>query len=151
MTGSTSADQADNSGPLEKRLVSKNWSVRANAYDELTKMCMDAQVDSKAAFFGEYAGEFKTYLKDSNPGALEKALTTLEAFLQKAKGQVVVEHQNGIIDMLVEKCLSHAKPVIKNKGTECLLLLFECTESFDDCVDTLNNLANNKNVKVSDL
>lgn len=40
--GATAADKADNSGPLEKRIVSKNWSVRANAYDELTKMSKDA-------------------------------------------------------------------------------------------------------------
>lgn len=25
----------DNSGPIEERLVSKNWSVRATAFDEL--------------------------------------------------------------------------------------------------------------------
>jgi hypothetical protein len=33
--GPTAAEKADNSGPLNERLVSKNWSVRANAYDEL--------------------------------------------------------------------------------------------------------------------
>lgn len=31
----TAADTADKSGPLEERLVSKNWSVRAGAFDEL--------------------------------------------------------------------------------------------------------------------
>lgn len=31
----TTANMADNSGPLEERLVSKNWSVRATAFDEL--------------------------------------------------------------------------------------------------------------------
>ena len=38
----SSAETADNSGPLEKRLLSKNWSVRAGAYDELTKLSTDA-------------------------------------------------------------------------------------------------------------
>jgi hypothetical protein len=28
---------ADNSGPLEERVVSKNWSVRATAFEELTQ------------------------------------------------------------------------------------------------------------------
>ena len=37
--GKTAAESADNSGPIEDRLVSKNWSVRANAFDELNKMC----------------------------------------------------------------------------------------------------------------
>ncbi len=31
----SSAEVADKSGPLEERLVSKNWSVRADAFGEL--------------------------------------------------------------------------------------------------------------------
>jgi len=34
--GASTAEKADNSGPLEKRIVSKNWSTRALAYEELT-------------------------------------------------------------------------------------------------------------------
>ena len=83
--GPSSAEQADNSGPLEKRIVSKNWSVRAGAFDELLKKCTDATVNSKEAFFDEFAGMFKTFLKDNNPGALEKALDTLDMFLQKVR------------------------------------------------------------------
>jgi len=33
--GATAADKADNSGPLEERTISKNWSTRAAAFDEL--------------------------------------------------------------------------------------------------------------------
>ena len=29
-------NEADNSGPIDQRLASKNWSIRAKAYDELT-------------------------------------------------------------------------------------------------------------------
>ena len=54
--GPTAAEKADNSGPLEKRIVSKNWSVRANAYDELTKMSKDSQPGSKADFFRDHIG-----------------------------------------------------------------------------------------------
>jgi len=32
--GATAADKADNSGPLEERLIAKNWSTRAAAFDE---------------------------------------------------------------------------------------------------------------------
>ena len=42
--GKTSAESADNSGPLEKRMVSKNWSVRAGAYEELTNKCADPNI-----------------------------------------------------------------------------------------------------------
>ena len=75
--GKTAAESADNTGPLEKRIVSKNWSVRANAYEELTKLCSDSTRGSKADHFKDHAGSWKDYLKDSNPGALEKALTCL--------------------------------------------------------------------------
>ena len=51
--------------------------------------------------------------------------------------------------MLVEKCVGHAKPVIKNKALEILSLIFEVSESFDDSVDTLNTLLKHKNIKVS--
>ena len=37
--GPSAADLADNSGPLEERLVHKNWSVKAKAYDELMAIC----------------------------------------------------------------------------------------------------------------
>ena len=114
--GASSAEQADNSGPLEKRMVSKNWSVRANAYEELTTMCRNAERGSKAQFFRDHVDQWKVYLKDVNPGALEKALTCLEAFLDKIHKSLLVEHQNGILALLVEKGLGHAKPIIKTKS-----------------------------------
>lgn len=53
--GPTAAETADNSGPLDKRIVSKNWSVRAGAYEELTKMSAEAE-SGKAAFFQDFCG-----------------------------------------------------------------------------------------------
>ena len=76
-------------------------------------------------------------MKDSNPGALEKALNCFECFLDKIHKSILAEAQNGILMMLVEKCLGHAKPVIKNKAIECMLLMFEVSESFEDSVETL--------------
>jgi len=52
--------------------------------------------------------------------------------------------------MLVEKCLAHAKPVIVKKATDCLLLMFEVSESFEESVETLQGLASHKNIKVSE-
>ena len=89
--GATAAEKADNSGPLEKRIISKNWSVRAGAYDELTKLCNDSEKNSKADFYRSHACEWPVYLKDSNPGALEKALVTLNAFLDKVHASIIVE------------------------------------------------------------
>jgi hypothetical protein len=56
---------------------------------------------------------WKEILKDSNPGALEKALTCLEKFLAKCRSTLILDYQNNIINSLVEKCFGHAKPVIK--------------------------------------
>jgi len=51
--------------------------------------------------------------------------------------------------MLVEKCVGHAKPVIKDKALECIMMIFEVSENFEDSVETLQGLAANKNIKVS--
>ena len=110
--GATAAEKADNSGPLEKRIVSKNWSVRAGAYDELTQKSKDASHGSKADFMRDHSAQWKLYLKDANPGALEKCLDCFLAFLDKVHPSIMIEHQNGIINMLVEKCMGHVKKVI---------------------------------------
>jgi hypothetical protein len=33
-----STKEVDNSGPIEQRLASKNWLVRANAFEEMTNL-----------------------------------------------------------------------------------------------------------------
>lgn len=148
--GPSSAEQADNSGPLEKRIVSKNWSVRAGAFDELTKKFKDAQVDSKDGAFQEYIGMFKThFLKDSNPGALEKALDCLKACLEKIRKQTLGEEPPGLLAILIEKCVGHVKPTIKAKSLEVMHLLFVVSEDFVLPGDTLREMASHKNVKVS--
>ena len=54
-------------GPLEKRIVAKNWQVRAKAYEELSAL-FKATEKPNAAILKEYAGSWKTYVSDSNPG-----------------------------------------------------------------------------------
>jgi hypothetical protein len=114
--GASSAESADNSGPLEKRVVSKNWSVRANAFDELTALYKNSEPNSKSEQFRAHVDMWKVYLKDNNPGALEKILTCLEAFLDKADKNIIpTDSKNGILGMLIEKGLGHMKPIIKSK------------------------------------
>ena len=63
---------------------------------------------------------------------------------------MLLDAQNGIIQIIIEKMLlTHAKPGIKAKSLECLLLLFEVTQNFDDSIDALQTLLKHKNVKVS--
>lgn len=88
--GKTAAESADNSGPLEQRVVSKNWSVRANAFDELNKMYLDGS--GSEPVYQDYVEQWKVFLKDTNPGALEKALTALENCLKKIKAKTLMDH-----------------------------------------------------------
>ena len=136
--GKTAAETADNSGPLDKRLVSKNWSVRANAYDELKGLCEKAVLDSKDPIFAENVDNWKAYLKDTNPGALEKALDCLVIFLQKVQAKTLMDSQNGIIGIIIEKMLlTHAKPGIRAKSMDSFLSMFEVTANFEDSIDTI--------------
>ena len=88
----SSSELADNTGPLEKRIVSKNWKTRADAYDELSALCENAKVDSKEPIFSEFVIMWKEILKDSNPGALEKALACLEKFLAKCRSAIILDY-----------------------------------------------------------
>ena len=71
---------------------------------------------------------WKKYLNDANPGSLEKCLDALDVFINKADPKIVASVQNEIIKILIEKCIGHAKALIKNKGIECFNLLFEVSE-----------------------
>jgi len=57
--------------------------------------------------------------------------------LDKIHKSILGENQNDILKMLVEKGLGHAKPIIKSKSTECMLLMFEVSENIEDSVETL--------------
>lgn len=98
--------------------------------------------------FRDHSSNWKKYLADNNPGALEKALDALEAFIGRADPKLVLSSQNDIIKVLIEKCIGHAKASIKTKSTECFNLLFEVTESFDDSLETLSEMLSSKNAKV---
>jgi hypothetical protein len=147
--GPTSAQSADNSGPLNDRLVSKNWSVRAAAFDELKGLCAASKPKSKDAIFNDHCNLWKTYLKDSNPGALEKALCAMAAWVDKIHKDILTACQNELITILVEKCIGHAKIPVVMKSIEPLLLIFEVGENFEESTETLTELLKHKNVKVS--
>ena len=93
---------------------------------------------------------WKKYLGDTNPGALEKCLDSLNAFIDRGDPRVVAVAQNDIVKGLVEKCIGHAKPTIKHKGLECFNLLFEVTENFEESIETMVEVLQAKNIKVSE-
>lgn len=55
-------------------------------------------------------------------------------------------NQNDILKALIEKCIGHMKANIKQKSTECLLMLFEVSETFDETAsDSFIEMLKNKN------
>jgi hypothetical protein len=86
--GSAAENKVDNSGPLEQRIVSKNWLVRANAFEELCQMFKTADSSSDMVF-RDHASTWKKYLADNNPGSLEKCLDALNVFVDRGDPKVV--------------------------------------------------------------
>jgi hypothetical protein len=85
---SNNINDAENSGPLEDRLASKNWSVRAKAFEELTDLYGGA-TSPKDGLFHEHGPSWKKYLCDTNPGSLERCLESLTAFIDKGDPAIV--------------------------------------------------------------
>jgi hypothetical protein len=79
---------ADHSAPIEQRLQSKNWQVRARAYEDLADSFKSATSQSDEVF-REHASGFKKYLGDNNPGSLEKCLDTLQVFIDRCEPKIV--------------------------------------------------------------
>jgi hypothetical protein len=71
-------------------------------------------------------------------------------FINRAETGLVQASQNEIIKALIEKCVGHAKVVIKNKSLECFNLLFEVTESFEESLEAMTESLASKNAKVSE-
>jgi hypothetical protein len=128
--------------------VSKNWQIRARAYDEIASEFNSAANPSDDCF-RDHCDLWKNYLNDNNPGALEKCLDALLVFLDKADPKIVAASKNEMIKALVEKCLTHAKASIKMKASECFMLCFEVCEVFEDISETLIETLNSKQQKVS--
>jgi len=75
-------------------------------------------------------------------------MTCLTVFLDKIHPTLLVPSQNEIISVLIEKCLGHMKKPIQEKSIECILLIFEVGEVFDESIDTLNAFIQHKNLKI---
>jgi len=65
----TTADKADLSGPIEERLLSKNWSTRDKAFEELRNLFKSAK--PKDDVFRDHSSNWKKYLNEANPRVIE--------------------------------------------------------------------------------
>ena len=141
-------NSAETTGPLEERIVSKNWSIRATAFEDLSTAFKKSNTQFDQ-LFKDHACMWKKYLADSIPASLDKCLDALEVFIDKAEPKVVSLYMNDIIRILIEKCISHQKPNIKSKSTECFLMMFDVTEAFEDSIEVIVESLNSKQQKVS--
>jgi hypothetical protein len=77
---------------------------------------------------------------------LEKCLDTILVFIDKCEPKIVQMNQNELLKALIEKAISHVKASIKQKGTDCFLMLFEVSETFDETAfEAIIEMLKNKN------
>ena len=107
--------------PLASRLKSKIFKTRQTAYEELADLFKSKENNDPSC--AEQVPELPEYIIDSNPGAQEKALICMKAYLESTDR--VGFSLRDCLKALFEKCLSQTKPSLKRCSNEILLNLFE--------------------------
>jgi hypothetical protein len=149
--GATQQKNPDADLPLDRRVFSKTWSIRKEAFDELKVLFKKEKYECKAPLFVEHASQFSKYLDEAHPGALESALECFATFADHCQPALLGQYQKDYIKPLVDKGLGAAKPNVKAKSLECALLIFEVSEQFDEeTMDVLEALCKSDKLKVSD-
>ncbi len=132
------AANADDDKPLDERLVSKTWAVRKTAFEELTAIIVKFEPGTNNEVMNEHSSKWPNYLVEPNPGALEKVLECFNAYIDKCDPAILTAVQDKIYLPILDKGLGAAKPNLKAKAMECMLLYFEVSENFGD--ETLDAL-----------
>ena len=129
---------ADYDKPLDKRLVSKAWVTRKTAFEELQGIISKFEPSTNNQVMNEHAAKWAKYLAEPNPGAMEKVLECFKTYIDKCDSSILASFQNSIYPPMLDKFLCAAKPTLKTKAMECMLLFFEVSENFEE--ETLNAL-----------
>ena len=132
------AGNADDDKPLDERLLSKAWAVRKTAFEELCAIINKFDVGTNNEIMNQHASKWAKYLAEPNPGALEKVLDCFQVYIDKCDPAILASMQNSVYPPIMDKCLGAAKPTLKAKSMECMLLFFEVSENFGD--ETLDAL-----------
>ncbi|CAM9903323.1 unnamed protein product [Scytosiphon promiscuus] len=116
-----SADTDGDDGPLEARLVSKNWKERKAAYEQVQALYQQTQSDDSDVY-RNYAPFLKGMVQDSNASCLDVALDVLLAFADRYVN--ASEHSLELAPGVVAKGLS-GRPGTIARAEAALLKLME--------------------------
>ena len=123
--------------------------MRKTAFEELQATIGKFEAGTNNSLMNEHASKWAKYLAEPNPGALEKVLDCFQVYIDKCDPPLLASIQNSIYAPIMDKCLGAAKPTLKTKSMECMLLYFEVSENFgDETLDALQALIKSNKPKV---
>ena len=110
--------------PLRERLLRKDSRIRFTASCELVEEIKIKVENSELSNseLEEYQSTLQKLLEDSHPGIQEKSLDCLQVFLRK---NIAITSVSEIVHIIIEKNLTVAKPSIKSKAIEVLMIISE--------------------------
>ena len=132
--------------PLSEKITNKNWKVRKSALDEIAE-----KVNELTSFDSNLFKILSLILTDSHQGNLEEAVNIINSFLEK-NFVIPKESQpelNMIIKLLIEKCYSSSKQVLKDKAKDMIISYTEYLTNTETLVDNLITIMQSRNQKMS--
>ena len=144
------AANPDEGKPLEERLVSKAWASRKSAFEELQGTIIKFLPKTNNELMHEHSDKWPKYLVDPNPGALEKVIECFQTYIDKCDPPILANIQDKIYMPMLDKCMGAAKPTIKAKSLDSMLLLFEVSENFgEDTLDAFQAILKSNKPKIA--
>lgn len=113
----TTGDGPVGTGPLEDRLVDKNWKVRAEAFEELASEF--AKGDQTV--YPQYSRFLKKMVVDANPPCLDKALEAVSVFCEKADDAAA--SAGAILSGILKKAFAGRSTSVATAQEVCLHLI----------------------------
>ena len=138
--------ESDLNLPLSEKITNKNWKVRKSALDEISEKVKELNVFDNNLF-----KILSLILTDQHQGNLEEAVNILNCFLEK-NISIPKENQpelNMIIKLLIEKCYSSSKQVLKDKAKDMIISFAEYLTNTETLVDNLITIMQSRNQKMS--
>ena len=88
---------------LTQKLASKQWNIRADAYEELV-----SQLSTQPELYRQKLDKLPNYISDANPGAQEKAFQLAKMYFEHQK-ELLNSIQDKVFQAVIEKGLTSNK------------------------------------------